>query len=75
MDSSINAETVDKLPVARLGPVRENPSFAGQEARLPFSERYQFLFYGVVILAIAALLFMQYRVFKRIHVDDAKTKF
>jgi|GEM_PF-2174083 len=71
---AINAETVDKLPVAGLGPVRENPSFAGDEARLPFSERYQFLLYGVVILAIAALLFMQYRVFRRIHVDDAKTK-
>jgi hypothetical protein len=71
---AVTSETVDKLPVATLGAVCENPSFAGAKARLPFSERYRFLLYIVVSLAIAGLLLMQYRVFKRIHVDDAKTK-
>ena len=71
---AVTSETVDKLPVATLGAVRENPSFAGDKARLPFSERYRFLLYIVVSLAIAGLLLMQYRVFKRIHADDAKTK-
>jgi hypothetical protein len=71
---AVTSETVDKLPVATLGAVRENPSFAGDKARLPFSERYRVVLYIVVSLAIAGLLLMQYRVFKRIHADETKPK-
>lgn len=67
-------EAVERLPVATLCQACDNPSFAGDKARLPLSERYRFLLYGVVVVAIAALLFMQYRVFKRIPVDDEKKK-
>ncbi len=69
---AVTPEAVDKLPVAVLGEERENPSFAGDKARMPFSERYRFLLYGVVVVAIAGLLLLQYRVFRRLPVNDTK---
>jgi len=56
----------DELPIAYLGQVRSNTNFAGDNARLPFTERYKYLLYIVVIMAIAGLIFLQYRVYKRI---------
>jgi hypothetical protein len=74
LTGAVTSATVDNLPVATRGAVRENPSFAGDNSRLHFSERYRFLLFIVVSLTIAGLLFMQYRVFKRIHADETKTK-
>lgn len=56
----------DELPMARLGQPRPNTGFAGNNARLPFTERYKYLLYIVVTMAIAGLVFVQYRVFRRV---------
>jgi hypothetical protein len=55
----------DEIPTVSLGQPHPNTRFAGKNARLPFTERYKYLLYGVVTLAIAGLIFLQYRVFKR----------
>ncbi|NTV12975.1 MAG: DUF3999 domain-containing protein [Desulfobulbaceae bacterium] len=62
----IAKEKLDGVPVARLGEVRPNTKFAGNDARLPFSERYKYLLYAVVVMAIAGLVLLQYRVFSRV---------
>ena len=54
------------IPTAYLGQVYPNPKFAGNSARLPLTERYKYLLYILVMLGIAGLIFLQYRVFKRI---------
>jgi hypothetical protein len=59
-------QKLDDLPITRLSQVHLNSKFAGDNARLPFSERYRYQLYLVVILAIAGLIFLQYRVFRRI---------
>lgn len=56
---------LDRLPVATLGPALANPKFAGNRARLPFTERYKYALYLLVMLGIAGLIFLQYRVFRR----------
>ncbi len=56
----------DDLPVAFLGEPRQNTGFAGNNARLPFTERYKYLLYAVVTTTIAALIFLQYRVIRRV---------
>jgi hypothetical protein len=61
---SIAKQQLDALGLARLGPVRENTKFAGNDARLPFTERYRYLLYILVTLCIAGLVFLQYRVFR-----------
>ena len=58
----------DEIPTVSLGQPHINTKFAGNNARLPFTERYKYLLYVVVALAIAGLIFLQYRVFKRM--DD-----
>ncbi len=59
-------QKADDLPIVYLGQPRPNTRFAGNSARLPFTERYKYLLYVVVSLAIAGLGFVQYRVFKRV---------
>jgi hypothetical protein len=71
---AVTTEAAGRLPLATLGQERDNPAFAGDKARMPFSERYRVVLYLVVILAIAGLLFMQYRVFRRISADETKPK-
>lgn len=56
----------EELPLARIGQAKPNTGFAGNSARLPFTERYKYLLYAVVALAIAGLIFVQYRVLKRV---------
>jgi len=56
---------LDRLPVATQGPALANPKFAGNRARLPFTERYKYALYLLVMLGIAGLIFLQYRVFRR----------
>lgn len=56
----------DELPMAYFGHTKPNTKFAGNNARLPFTERYKYLLYVVVSMAIAGLIFVQYRVFKRV---------
>ena len=58
----------DQIPLAQLAKPRSNTKFAGNSARLPFTERYKYPLYIVVILVIAGLILMQYRVFK--HMKD-----
>jgi hypothetical protein len=53
------------LPTAYLGQAYPNSKFAGNSARLPFTERYKYLLYILVLLGIAGLIFLQYRVFRR----------
>jgi hypothetical protein len=59
-------QNLDNLPIARLSPGHPNSKFAGDNSRLPFSERYKYQLYLVVTLVIAGLIFLQYRVFRRI---------
>ncbi|NTW82448.1 MAG: DUF3999 domain-containing protein [Chlorobiaceae bacterium] len=61
----IEQQNVDQLPEAQFGNVRKNTKFAGSDARMPFTERYKFLLYFVVLLAVAGLFVLQYRVFRR----------
>ena len=56
----------EDIPVMYLGTTMPNAGFAGDKARKPFTERYKQILYGVVGLAIAGLILLQYRVFKRI---------
>lgn len=56
----------DELPMAYFGQTKPNTKFAGNNARLPFTERYKYPLYVVVSMAIAGLIFVQYRVFKRV---------
>jgi len=59
-------QKLDDLPIARLTQGHPNSKFAGDNSRLPFSERYKYQLYLVVALVIAGLIFLQYRVFRRI---------
>jgi hypothetical protein len=59
-------QNLDDVPVTRLSPGHPNSKFAGDNSRLPFSERYKYQLYLVVTLVIAGLIFLQYRVFRRI---------
>ena len=61
----IAQQKTDELPIAYLGQPRPNTEFAGNNARLPFTERYKYLLYVIVTMAIAALIFLQYRVIRR----------
>jgi hypothetical protein len=57
-------EKLDDLPMADLGQPRPNVRFAGNSARLPFTERYKHLLSAIVVIVIAGLVFVQYRVFR-----------
>ena len=58
-------QKLDELPIAHLSQARPNSKFAGNNARLPFTERYKYPLYVIVALAIAGLIFLQYHVFRR----------
>jgi len=58
-------QSPDEIPTVFLGQPHPNTKFAGNNARLPFTERYKYLLYIIVTLAIAGLMFLQYRVFRR----------
>lgn len=62
----IAKQKLDELPMAYLSQSKQNTKFAGNNARLPFTERYKYLLYVVVTMAIAGLIFVQYRVFRRV---------
>lgn len=68
----IARQKLDEIPISRLGEVRPNAKFAGNNARLPFSERYKYLLFGVIIFAIIGLMALQYRVFKRVQQRGTK---
>lgn len=59
-------QKLNEIPTMYLGKQMPNTKFAGDNARKPFTERYKYLLYGIVGLAIVGLIFLQYRVFKRI---------
>jgi hypothetical protein len=58
-------QKLEEIPLASLDQAQPNNKFAGSKARLPFTERYKFLLYLVFGIAIVGLLFLQYRVLKR----------
>lgn len=60
----ITKQNVD-IPTVYLGQAYPNSAFAGNSARLPFTERYKYILYILVLLGIAGLIFLQYRVFRR----------
>ena len=62
----IAKQKIDELPMVYFSKSRINTKFAGNNARLPFTERYKYLLYIVVSIAIAGLIFVQFRVFRRI---------
>lgn len=66
LDGFIAKQRPEELPMAHFGQPRPNTRFAGSTARLPFTERYRFLLYAVIAMAIAGLIFVQYRVLKRV---------
>lgn len=66
LDGIIAKQKPDELPMAHIGQPQPNTKFAGSTARLPFTERYRYLLYAVVAMAIAGLLLVQYRVLKRV---------
>ena len=63
---AIAKQNPDGLPIASLGEARANTRFAGSSARLPFTERFRYLLYIVVILGITGLVLLQYRVFRHV---------
>lgn len=63
--SGVITKTNLNLPGAYLGQAYPNSKFAGNSARLPFTEQYKYILYILVLLGIAGLIFLQYRVFKR----------
>jgi hypothetical protein len=64
-------QKMDDLPIYSLGNPHPNTKFAGNNARLPFTERYKSLLYVIVTLAIAGLIFLQYRVFSRVGIKKS----
>ena len=62
----IAKQRLDELPMASFSQPHPNTKFAGNNARLPFTERYKYLLYVVVTMAIAGLVFVQYRIFRRV---------
>lgn len=60
------------IPTAVLGQTRINSKFAGNSARLPFTERYQYLLYGMVAIVIAGLALLQYRVLRQMGREEGK---
>jgi len=68
--SLVAKQKLDELPIVSLGQTRLNTNFAGNNARLPFTERYKYLLYIVVTIALAGLIFLQYRVFRSVDRSD-----
>lgn len=64
--SLVAKQKPSELPITNLGPIHSNTKFAGNSARLPFSERYKYPLYAVVTMVIAGLIFLQYRVFRSV---------
>lgn len=64
----VTKQNLDALPIATLSKPQANTEFTGDKARLPFSERYKYLLYIIVMLGIAGLVFLQYRVFRQVKV-------
>lgn len=62
----VKEQKLDSLAMAELGQPRPNARFAGNSARLPFTERYKYLLSVIVVIVIAGLLFVQYRVFRQL---------
>jgi len=56
---------INTIPLFNVGVQKKNPEFSGHRERLPFTERYKYLLYGTVILLIAGLIALQYKVLKK----------
>lgn len=59
-------QRVEDLPMTTLGRPYPNMKFAGNDARLPFTERYKHALYALVTLVIVGLVVLQYRVVRRV---------
>lgn len=56
---------VKQLATYHLGGQTKNPDFAGHDHQLPWTERYKYLLYGVVLVLIGGLVAFQYKVLKK----------
>lgn len=56
---------IKDIKIFHLEMQNKNPKFTSPEKRLPFTERYKYLLYGVVAVVILGLIFLQYAVIKR----------
>lgn len=56
---------IKDIRIFRLEIQKKNPKFTSPEKRLPFTERYKYLLYGVVTIVILGLILLQYFVIKR----------
>lgn len=61
----IMKHTAKDIRLFTIGEKKKNPKFIGSEKRLPFTERYKYLLYGVIILVMAGLIILQYKVIKK----------
>ncbi|MHB8881017.1 MAG: DUF3999 family protein [Thermodesulfovibrionales bacterium] len=61
----VSRHPIDAIPTFPVGPVLKNPGFTDPSKRLPFTERYTWLLYGIVALLIVGLIAWQYRIIKK----------
>ena len=61
----VSKHGMKNIRIFPIGMQKKNPQFAGYEKRLPFTERYKYLLYSVVIIVMAGLIILQYLVMKR----------
>ena len=60
----IAKHNVGDIRIFTAGIQKMNPKFVGYEKQLPLTERYKYLLYGIVIVAMALLIVLQYKVIK-----------
>lgn len=61
----ITRHGINDIPIYPLGIQKKNTGFIGLKQRLPFTERYKHILYGIVILVIFGLVILQYSVIKK----------
>ncbi|TAN39533.1 MAG: DUF3999 family protein [Nitrospirae bacterium] len=61
----VSRHAIDAIPAFSVGPALKNPGFTDPSKRLPFTERFTYLIYGVVALLIFGLIAWQYRIIKK----------
>jgi hypothetical protein len=60
----IAKHNVGDIRIFTAGRQKMNPKFVGYEKQLPLTKRYKYLLYGIVIVAMALLIVLQYKVIK-----------
>jgi hypothetical protein len=63
---------VNDIPIYSLGMKKKNTGFIGLKQRLPFTERYKYLLYGIVVIVILGLILLQYSVIHSSRLDSSE---